>query len=157
MPWDHKQYFLHPLAFLYLFQDCSLLMMKFGNPGYLLLMMSCLTILTRNDVSAQEHEIIVVMIAAMQVGWKLEEIQYQHPTKKLLGCFPLPLYLITLFQTPSPSTVRIQMPLLPQVSFWLMKLYLQTKRRRRKQNKKRNFLNGRLIQKISGVMNHHHQ
>ena len=73
-----------------------------------------LTILTRNDVSAQEHEIIVVMIAAMQVGWKLEEIQYQHP-QKLLGCFPLPLYLITLFQT--PSTVRIQMPLLPQVSF----------------------------------------
>ena len=51
-------------------------------------------------------QIIVAMIA-MQVGWKLEEIQYQHP-QKLLGCFTLPLYLITLFQT--PSTVRIQIP-----------------------------------------------
>jgi len=39
--------------------------------------MSVLAILTRNDVSAQEHEIIVAMIA-MQVGWKLEEIQYHH-------------------------------------------------------------------------------
>lgn len=32
-------------------------------------------------------QIIVAMIA-MQVGWKLEEIQYQHP-QKLLGCFTL--------------------------------------------------------------------
>ena len=103
-----------------------------------------LTILTRNDVSTDN--------SCYDVGWTLEEIRYQH-LQKLLGCFTLPLYLITLFQT--PSTVRIQIPLLPQVSFWLMKLYLQAKRR--KQNNKRNFLNGRLIQRIAGVMNHHHQ
>jgi len=49
-------------------------MMNYGNLGSLI---DVLKVLTRNDFSTQEHEIIVAMIA-MQVGWKLEEIQYQH-------------------------------------------------------------------------------
>ena len=81
--------------------------------------LTILTILARNDVSTDN--------SCYDVGWTLEEIRYQH-LQKLLGCVNSPIVLNNTFSNSFHS--EDSDPLLPQVSFWLMKLYLQAKRRK---------------------------
>ena len=81
--------------------------------------LTILTILARNDVSTDN--------SCYDVGWTLEEIRYQH-LQKLLGCVNSPIVLNNTLSNSFHS--EDSDPLLPQVSFWLMKLYLQAKRRK---------------------------